>query len=76
MATTRLLCTCFLLRVKGWACGNSKLSALSWACGSNKLLHLLKLVAITSFSTYLGLMLQQASTITFYCGLKVCNIQT
>jgi hypothetical protein len=54
----------FLLWVKGWA------------CGSSKLLHLLRLVATRSFSTYLGLMQQQASTIIFYCGLKVCNIET
>jgi hypothetical protein len=61
---TRLLCTYFLLWVKGWACGN------------NKLMHLLGLVEIASYSTYLGLMQQQAFIIIFYCGLKVCNIQT
>jgi len=64
VAIARLLCTCFLLWVKGWACGN------------NKLMHLLGLVATTSFSIYLGLVQQQVSTITFYCGLKVCSIQT
>jgi hypothetical protein len=73
VALTMLLCICFLLWVKGWACGNNKLLCL---LGNNKLLHLLRLVATTSFSTYLRLMQQEDSIIIFYYGLKVCSIQT
>jgi len=53
VTTARLLCTCFLFSIKGWAYGN------------NKLLHSLGLVVVASFYIYLSLWQQQVFSLTW-----------